>query len=92
MINNAKIFRNIQYEYKSFKDYLLSFTNGEIFYETGKVSNDLSDRIANDLQKKGMKFVGTKIIYSYLQAIGIINSHEEKCFLYNNLLKSCNKN
>lgn len=80
-INNAKIFKSIEIEYKSFKNYLLSFNN-EIIYEYDKVSNGLSDKISNDLKKRGMKFVGTKIIYSYLQAIGIINSHEKCCYLY----------
>ncbi|MBQ2270434.1 MAG: DNA-3-methyladenine glycosylase I, partial [Firmicutes bacterium] len=41
----------------------------------------LSDRISKDLKKRGMKFVGTTIIYSYLQAVGIINSHEDGCYL-----------
>ncbi len=82
VINNAKIFKDIEKEYGSFKNYLLEFTNNKILYETDMVSNNLSDRISSDLMKRGMKFVGTKIIYSYLQAIGIINSHEKKCFLY----------
>lgn len=41
-----------------------------------------SDEISNDLKKRGMKFVGTTIIYAYLQAIGVVNSHEKDCFLY----------
>ena len=82
MINNAKIFKSIEEEFTSFKNYLMIFTNNKIFYETEKVSNNLSDLISLDLRKRGMKFVGTKIIYSYLQAIGIINSHEKDCYLY----------
>ena len=62
--------------------YLKEFTNEEIIYENDKVTSELSDKISNDLIKRGMKFVGSIIIYSYLQAIGIINSHEEDCFLY----------
>ena len=81
-INNSKIFIDIQKEYKSFSNYIWSFTNNNIIYENDKVSSELSDKISNDLKKRGMKFVGTVIIYSYLQAIGIINSHEENCFLY----------
>ena len=81
-INNSKIFIDIQKEYKSFSNYIWSFTNNNIIYENDKVSSELSDKISNDLKKRGMKFVGTIIIYSYLQAIGIINSHEENCFLY----------
>ena len=42
----------------------------------------LSDALSADLVKRGMKFVGSTIIYSYLQAIGVISSHEEECFMY----------
>ena len=56
--------------------------NNKIIYETNKTFSVLSDIISKDLKKKGMKFVGTTIIYSYLQAIGIIDSHEENCYLY----------
>ena len=83
-INNAKIFKNIQQEYGSFNNYLVTFTNNETFYEIGKVTNDLSDSISKDLIKRGMKFVGSTIIYSYLQAIGVIYSHDKECFLYKN--------
>ncbi len=81
-INNAKIFKNIEKEYGSFFKYLVSFTNNEIIYEVGKTTNDLSDKISKDLIKRGMKFVGSTIIYSYLQAIGIIYSHDKGCFIY----------
>ena len=83
-INNSKIFKDIQNEYGTFYNYLKCFTNGKIIYETNKTSSELSDTISSDLRKRGMKFVGTTIIYSYLQAIGIINSHEKECFLFNN--------
>ena len=78
-IENAKIFKNIKDEYGSFKNYLETFTKGKIIYEIGKTTNELSDNISKDLIKRGMKFVGSTIIYSYLQAIGIINSHEDNC-------------
>ena len=81
-INNARIFKSIVLEMGSFYNYLKMFTEGKIFYEIGLTSSELSDRISNDLKKRGMKFVGTTIIYSYLQAIGVIYSHEEKCFMY----------
>lgn len=83
-INNSKVFMEIQSEYKTFSNYIWNFTNNEIIYEVGKTTSDLSDIISNDLKKRGMKFVGSTIIYSYLQAIGVINSHENDCFLYNN--------
>lgn len=84
-INNAKIFKEIQMEYKSFKKFLSNFTNNKIIYENNKTFSNLSDMISKDLNKKGMKFVGTTIIYSYLQAIGIIDSHEKNCYLYKSL-------
>lgn len=81
-ISNAKIFKSIQEEYQTFYNYLCTFTHGEIIYETNKTTSSLSDSISNDLKKRGMKFVGSTIIYSYLQAIGVIYSHEKDCFLY----------
>ncbi len=81
-INNAKIFKKIEKEYGSFSKYIWGFTNNKIIYEIGKTSSELSDQISKDLKKKGMNFVGTTIIYAYLQAIGIVNSHDEKCFKY----------
>ena len=81
-IKNSKIFKEITLEYGTFADYLKSFTKGQIIYETDRVTNELSDEISKDLQKRGMKFVGSVIIYSYLQAIGIIYSHEKECFLW----------
>ncbi len=81
-IENAKIFKNIQEEYGSFNNYLNTFTNKQIIYELNKTTNDLSDNISKDLQKRGMKFVGSTIIYAYLQAIGIIYSHDKECYLY----------
>lgn len=81
-IRNAKIFKEIQKEFGSFYQYLKTFTNDNILYEIDKVTNDLSDSISKDLKKRGMTFVGSTIIYSYLQAIGVIYSHEKECFLF----------
>lgn len=78
-INNAIIFKKISEEYKGFYNYLKTFTRGNIIYENDKTTSILSDNISQDLQKRGMKFVGSTIIYSYLQAIGIINSHDDTC-------------
>jgi DNA-3-methyladenine glycosylase I len=83
-INNSRIFREILGEYGSFYNYLKQFTKDEIIYETDKTTNDLSDMISKDLQKRGMKFVGSTIIYSYLQAISMIYSHDKDCFMYKN--------
>lgn len=81
-IKNAKIFKDIQKEYGTFYNYLKTFTKGKTVYEIDKTTSELSDSISKDLQKRGMKFVGSTIIYSYLQAIGVIYSHDKDCFLY----------
>lgn len=81
-INNSKIFKQIQIEYGSFYNYLKTFTGNNIIYEVNKITNELSDKLSLDLQKRGMKFVGSTIIYSYLQAIGLIYSHDRECFMY----------
>ena len=80
-VENAKIFKEIQAEFGSFRSYLETFTKGDCFVEIGKVTSLLSDAISKDLVLRGMKFVGSTIIYSYLQAIGVIDSHEPDCFL-----------
>ena len=81
-INNSKIFKDIQEQYGTFSKYLETFTNNKVVYEIGKTTSRLSDNISKDLQKRGMKFVGSTIIYSFLQAIGVIYSHDEGCYLY----------
>lgn len=81
-INNSKIFKAIISEYGSFNNYLRSFTKDKMIYETDKTTNELSDAISIDLQKRGMKFVGSTIIYSFLQAIGVIYSHDKDCYFY----------
>lgn len=83
-IGNSKIFKTIVKEYGSFYAYLKTFTADRILYETEQTTNALSDAISADLQKRGMKFVGSTIVYSYLQAIGVIVSHEKDCYLYQN--------
>lgn len=79
-INNAKIFNNIKNEYGSFHNYLKMFTNDKIIYENDKTTSKLSDAISTDLKRRGMKFIGSTIIYAYLQAVGIINSHDDGCY------------
>lgn len=81
-INNAKIFKEIVNQYGSFHNFLKTYTNDKVIYEVGNTTSKLSDEISEDLTKRGMKFVGSTIIYSYLQAIGIIYSHDKECFLY----------
>ena len=80
-ITNAQIFKNIVAEYGSFWAYLKQFIGDYVIVERNQVTNEQSDRISQDLKKRGMKFVGSTIIYAYLQAIGMIHSHDESCFL-----------
>jgi len=81
-VSNARIFRDIASEFGSFDNYLKNFTGGKVLYETDKTTNPLSDSISADIKKRGMKFVGSTIIYSFLQAVGIIYSHDKDCDLY----------
>ena len=83
-VNNAKIFKNIQADFGSFDKYIWSFTDNKTIYEdySIKTTSPLSDTISKDLKKRGMSFVGSTIIYSYLQAIGIIYAHGKECDFY----------
>ena len=85
-ILNAKIFIDIQKEYESFSNYIWGFTKGKVIKNYTRevfVKTPLSDRISKDLKKRGMKYVGSVIIYSYLQAIGVVDDHEKECYKYN---------
>ena len=85
-INNAKVFMEIQKEFGSFSNYIWGFTNNKVIKrmpgDTLHTSTPLSDKISKDLKKRGMKYTGTVIIYSYLQAIGIVDDHDKTCFKY----------
>lgn len=82
-VGNARAFLDIQKEYGSFSDYLWNWTGGSpILLESGPVltKTPLSDAISLDLKRRGMRFVGSVVIYSYLQAVGVVNDHEPGCF------------
>lgn len=84
-IKNAKIFIEIQNEFGSFSKYIWGFSNNQIIKNTDdniKTTSKLSDEISRDLKQRGMSFVGSITIYSYLQAVGIVNDHELECFCY----------
>lgn len=84
-VQNAQVFLQIQKEFGSFASYLWGFTDGNIIYASSDerpTHTSLSDTISKDLKKRGMNFVGTVIIYSYLQAVGVVNDHENDCFLH----------
>lgn len=83
-VKNSIVFKAIQKEYGSFSNYIWSFTDGKVIKEefTLRTTSPLSDTISKDLKKRGMTFVGSTIVYSYLQAIGIINGHSHTCAQY----------
>ena len=81
-INNAQVFIEIQDEFGSFDEYIWGFTDGEIIKAEFLTESELSRHISKDLKKRGMKFVGPTIIYSYLESIGVIDNHQEGCFKY----------
>ncbi len=82
-ITNSRIFKEIQKECGSFDNYLWGFADGKTVIEpyTLRTTSPLSDIISADLKKRGMKFVGSTVIYAYLQSIGIINAHGCECDL-----------
>jgi len=81
-VNNAQAFIEIQDEFGSFDEYIWGFTDGEIIKAEFLTESELSRHISKDLKKRGMKFVGPTIIYSYLESIGVIDNHQECCFKY----------
>ncbi len=90
-INNAQRFLEIQKQFGSFDNYIWGFVDHRPIVNHWKAisevptSTDLSDKISKDLKKRGFKFIGTTIIYSYLQAVGIVNDHTINCFKYQTL-------
>lgn len=84
-IENAKSFLKVVEEYGSFSNYIWGFTNGKVEYypfDGVTTRNELSDKVAKDLKKRGFKFMGTVTCFSYLEAIGIMNNHSINCFRY----------
>lgn len=88
VIQNAQCFLDIQKEFGSFGNYLWSYVDHQPIINHWKLveevptSTPLSDTISKDLKKRGFSFVGTTIIYAYLQAVGVINDHQVSCFCY----------
>jgi len=86
-ITNARAFLEVQRQFGSFDRYLWSFVDGRPILNRPHVRGDiaahtpLSDRISKDLKKRGFRFVGTTIIYAYLQAVGVVNDHTRDCFV-----------
>lgn len=83
---NAKVFIDIQQEFGSFDAYLWAFVGGKPIRKCPKSATNIptktadSDLISKDLKKRGMSFVGSTIIYAYMQAVGLVNDHTKDCF------------
>lgn len=93
IINNAKLFLQVQDQYGSFDKMIWSYvdytpiTGNWKTVEELPAATPLSDRISRDLKKMGFKFVGSTILYAYMQAIGMVNDHVTECFVYEELQK-----
>ena len=82
-IANARCYLQIRQEFGSFASYLYSFTGGKpVINKTGEVftTSPVSDALSRDLRKRGMKYMGSVTVYSYLQAVGVVDDHEPCCF------------
>jgi len=84
-VTNARAYLEVQREFGSFDRYLWAFVDGKpVINDSGATPTrtPLSDRISKDLKKRGFRFVGTTILYAYLQAVGVVNDHSSDCFLH----------
>lgn len=87
-VSNAKAFMAIQDEFGSFSKYIWSFVddvtikNKVVNYKEAPGNTELSDQVSKDLKKRGFKFVGSTVMYAFMQATGIVNDHELNCFRY----------
>ena len=83
---NAQVFLAIQQEFETFASYVWEFVDGKQIVGSWKSFSDVpvttpeSDRLSKDLKKRGMSFVGSTIIYAYMQAVGMVNDHLEDCW------------
>ena len=87
-ISNAQAFIKIQEEFGSFNSFIWAFVKGKPIQNKRKqmseitATSDLSDKLSKELKKRGFKFVGSKVIYAFMQAIGMVNDHTIDCFRY----------
>lgn len=85
-VANARAFMNVQDTFGTFDSYVWRFVNGEPIRKRRRISADIpastpqSDALSKDLRKRGFTFVGTTICYAYMQAVGLVDDHLEKCF------------
>lgn len=87
-VTNARAFINIQEKFGSFSNYIWGFVDGKpiknkvVNYKEAPATTKLSDALSKDLKKQGFKFVGSTIVYAFMQATGMVNDHEVNCFRY----------
>ena len=85
-VTNAQSFREVQKEFGSFDEYVWRFVNRKpLKRKAGQpiaARTELSDALSKDLLKRGFKFVGSTICYSFMQAVGLINDHDSRCYRY----------
>ncbi len=82
-INGAKIYCEMEKQGENFDEFCWSFTNGKVIKGDGKIvrtQTELSVTISKELKNRGFKFVGPVIVYAWMQAVGIVNDHNKKCF------------
>lgn len=93
-IANAKIVLELQKEFGSFCNYLWSFSNGKVVVQKDggfRTTSPISDSMSADMKRRGMRYVGSVTLYSFLQAAGIINDHEKSCYRYDELIRLAGK-
>jgi DNA-3-methyladenine glycosylase I len=94
IIHNARLFQQMIAEYGSFDQYLWKYSGGKTILYMGHqnghhpVKNGLSERISRDLKKRGFKYLGPVVLYSHLQACGVINDHTKECFRYQSIIEN----
>lgn len=87
-VTNAQAFIKIQEEFGSFSKYIWNFVDGKPIknkvknYKDAPPTTSESDALSKDLKKRGFKFVGSTVMYAYMQAVGMVNDHEVDCFRY----------
>lgn len=93
-IANAKIVLELQKEFGSFCNYLWSFSNGKVVVQKDggyRTTSPISDSMSADMKRRGMRYVGSVTLYSFLQAAGIVNDHEKGCYRYDELIRLAGK-
>jgi DNA-3-methyladenine glycosylase I len=97
-VTNAQQFLKVQEEFGSFSKYVWGFVGGKpIVNQWSSVSEvpattDISDKLSKDLKKRGFKFVGSTIMYAFMQAVGMVNDHTSDCFRYAQLSEHADGN